>query len=130
VHACTDVTGFGLVGHLLEMVRASAAGAEIYAERVPLLTEALEWATAGIVPGGTKQNLAWTSPFVEWAADIPKVERLLLCDAQTSGGLLLALGAEEAESYVARLRQVGVAPALIGHITEEKGVLVAVRGIP
>jgi selenide, water dikinase len=89
VRACTDVTGFGLLGHLGRMLAASGVGAEIEAAAVPLLPGARELVTAGHVPGGTRRNLEAAQPVVEWnGADEPT--RFLLCDAQTSGGLMAA----------------------------------------
>jgi len=118
VNACTDVTGFGFLGHLREMTTASRVDAEIWAGSVPMLEEALEWATAGIVPGGTRDNLDHVAPGVDWDAEISQVERLLLCDAQTSGGLLISLPAEQGESLVAALQQAGIEDAtIVGRVT-------------
>jgi selenide, water dikinase len=89
VRACTDVTGFGLVGHLGRMLAASGVAAEIDASAVPLLPGALELARAGHVPGGTRRNIDAATPTIEWnGAD--ETSQVLLCDAQTSGGLLAA----------------------------------------
>ncbi len=120
VNACTDVTGFGFLGHLMEMTTASGVDVEIWAGSVPMLEEALEWATAGIVPGGTRDNLDHVTPSVDWSAEISEVERLLLCDAQTSGGLLISLPEERGESLVAALQQAGVEEAtIVGRVTGE-----------
>jgi len=119
VSACTDVTGFGLIGHLLEMTLGSGVDAEVWAERVPLLEDAEAAARAGIVPGGTHENLAHAGERVDWEAAIPPAQRLLLCDAQTSGGLLIAIAAPEAEALLAALHAAGVAAAAcIGRLTE------------
>jgi len=118
VSACTDVTGFGLIGHLLEMTRASEVEAEVAVSAVPILDEAREWAQAGIVPGGTRDNLAHVAPHLEWDPAIPEVERLLLCDAQTSGGLLISLPSQTADALLEALHSAGVeAAARIGRIT-------------
>jgi cysteine desulfurase NifS/selenium donor protein len=120
VSACTDVTGFGLLGHLLEMTAASTVEAEIRVGEVPMLDEAIEWAVAGIVPGGTRDNLDHVAASVEWSTEIPEVERLVLCDAQTSGGLLISLPESQAEELLAALRRAGIAEAaVIGRITGE-----------
>jgi selenium donor protein len=105
VHACTDVTGYGLLGHLREMAAASGVDARIHVAAVPILPGARELAEAGHVPGGTKRNLEDLAEFVDWDETDP-ITRTLLADAQTSGGLLIALPAEAAEGLV---REMGTA---------------------
>jgi selenium donor protein len=118
-HACTDVTGFGLLGHLKEMTRASKVDAVIYANKVPVLKEAWDLAAADVVPGGTLSNLDFVSDTVEWDESISRNHRLVLCDAQTSGGLIIAVGAENKEKMLKALRKNGVAEAAhIGDFTE------------
>jgi selenide,water dikinase len=91
VHACTDVTGFGLLGHLRNLLGGGGVAARLRAAAVPLLSGARDWAARDAVPGGTVRNqeaaVAWTT----WAPAVPEALRILLCDAQTSGGLLLAV---------------------------------------
>ena len=87
--AATDVTGFGLLGHLHRMLLASGVAAEIDASAVPLIDGALDLARSGVVPGGTKRNHASVDPHVDWG-ELTEPEQLLLADAQTSGGLLVA----------------------------------------
>lgn len=116
VHAATDVTGFGLIGHLLEMLRASGVGAEIEAAAVPVLPGARELAELGHVPGGTERNLADAAGSVTWATGVDDVTRVLLCDAQTSGGLLISVGAERAEGLVEVLRGSGHAATVVGRV--------------
>jgi selenide,water dikinase len=114
-HALTDVTGFGLLGHLRNMVTASQVGARVYLDRVPVLPAAWEYVRAGIAPGGTHANHRFLADCVGYAADLTKEEQLLLCDAQTSGGLLAAVAPDRAEAVLAALRQGGVpAAAAIG----------------
>jgi selenide,water dikinase len=90
VVCATDVTGFGLLGHLHKLARASAVTAVIDAAAVPYLDGAREAVRAGYVSGGTRRNLEWVAPHVEWRSGLADDERLLLADAQTSGGLLIA----------------------------------------
>jgi len=90
VTCATDVTGFGLLGHLYKLARASHVTAVIDAAAVPYLDGAWEAARAGYVSGGTRRNLAWVDPHTDWSTRIDEPERLLLADAQTSGGLLVA----------------------------------------
>jgi cysteine desulfurase len=106
-HACTDVTGFGLLGHLREMAVASGKDAEIEAGAVPVLEPSREMAAADVVPGGTLDNLEHVSPFVDWAPGLSRVDRLLLADAQTSGGLLIAVPAGRVEALLQALRAGG-----------------------
>lgn len=96
VHACTDVTGFGLLGHLHEMTAGSGVGARISFRRVPVLHDVIDLAARGIVPGGSKRNLAYVEPFVSFDATLDAVQQLVLADAQTSGGLLIAVAPEHA----------------------------------
>jgi cysteine desulfurase len=108
-HACTDVTGFGLLGHLREMAAGSGLDVELAAGTVPVLDPARELAAADVVPGGTLDNLEHVSPFVDWSPGQSRVDRLLLADAQTSGGLLIAIPAERTGTLLAALRARGVA---------------------
>jgi selenide, water dikinase len=102
VHACTDVTGYGLLGHLLEMVTASGVSARIDPSSVDRLPAARELAAAGHIPGGTHRNLKDLEGSVDWG-DTDGVTRTLLADAQTSGGLLMALAPDAARSLVDEL---------------------------
>jgi selenide,water dikinase len=118
VHAATDVTGFGLLGHLHNMLAASAAAAEIDAALVPFFADAAELAARGAVPGGTERNRAALAASVTFAAAVPEATRVLLCDAQTSGGLLLAVPDARAEALVTALKKEGTpAAARIGRVT-------------
>src|SRR5262245_20210712 len=98
--SATDVTGFGLLGHLKHVVEASNVAADLEATAVPLLEGVLDLAAAGRVPGGTRRNLAYAAPVTEFSASVPEALRLLLADAQTSGGLLLCVPAPRAEEAV------------------------------
>ena len=117
VHAATDVTGFGLLGHLGEMAAGSGVGAEIQAGAVPILPGALELLTRGFVPGGTRRNLAQLAARVTFAPGLPAGTDLLLADAQTSGGLLIAVAPERADALLRALRARAVGAALIGRLT-------------
>ena len=117
VTAATDVTGFGLLGHLHRMLAASGAAATVTAGTVPLLPAARDLAAAGFVSGGTRANTARISPFVNLDPAIPGDLAVLLYDAQTSGGLLLAVPAASAGTLLADLRARGLPAALIGEVT-------------
>jgi len=117
VHAATDVTGFGLLGHLRTLLEASGAAAELHAAAVPLLPRAREAAERGAVPGGTERNMASGADAVHFAAGVDQTTRLLLADAQTSGGLLIAVAAERAGALVAALvRERTPVAAVIGRV--------------
>jgi selenide,water dikinase len=119
-HAATDVTGFGLLGHLLEMLAASGVGAELWLDAVPVVAGTWDLVRAGIYPGGSQRNLDHVSPRVDFG-DLDQAERLLLADAQTSGGLLIAVAAEQAPRLAAELAARGVPAAAIGRVTDEPG---------
>ena len=115
VHAATDVTGYGLLGHLLEMVTGARLSATIRLREVPVLPEAWDLAARGIVPGGTQRNLAAVSPSVVWEADLREIEQVVLADAQTSGGLLIAVAPEKTGALVDALQSRGtLAAAVVG----------------
>ncbi|MFP4047077.1 MAG: selenide, water dikinase SelD [Bacteroidales bacterium] len=111
VSACTDVTGFGLLGHLSEMVKASDTGAEIYANKVPLIQETQEFAGANTIPGGTYDNMAYLKDTLLWEEDIPEFKKLILCDAQTSGGLLIALPEKYKDTILNQFQHNGIEKA-------------------
>lgn len=117
VHAATDVTGFGLLGHLRNVTAASQVEALVRLSQVPVLPAAWEYVRAGIAPGGTHANLRFLADWVEFASELSKEEQLMLADAQTSGGLLAALPQEEAEAALAALHRAGAGEArVVGEI--------------
>ena len=118
VDAATDVTGYGLLGHLAEVCRASGVAARVRASAPELLPGAIELAAEGSRPGGTDRNRRWVEEIVTWADSIEEARRVLLCDAQTSGGLLACLPEEEAELAADELREAGYAAAVVGSIEE------------
>ncbi len=120
VSACTDVTGFGLLGHLKEMDGGSGVGARLSYGAVPILDGVVDLARAGVIPGGTKRNLAYVQDTVTFAAELTELEQLVIADAQTSGGLLLSVPAARATTLARALRDHGVeVVAEIGAITAE-----------
>ena len=117
VHAATDVTGFGLLGHLHNMLAASGVAAELDPASIPLLPKAMELAERGAIPGGTKRNREALESFVKFGAKVPEPVRVLLCDAQTSGGLLIAVEADRANTLLAALeREATPAAVRIGRV--------------
>ena len=128
VRSMTDVTGFGLLGHLSEMCAGSGVSAELWTTRLPLLPGAADLAMAGIVPGGTRRNLAHVEARTRWIDGFEEWERLLHADAQTSGGLLLAVSADELDATLRDLELAGTpAAALIGRFVPSEGTLITVR---
>ncbi len=129
--AATDVTGFGLLGHLQRMLDASGVGAIVDAAAVPFLDGVLQLAVADVVPSGTKRNHAFLRPFTDWG-ELTQPEQFALADAQTSGGLLIA--STDGERLVAALTQRGIAWAEIGVTTATDPGRIAltgrVQGIP
>jgi selenide,water dikinase len=118
-HAATDVTGFGLLGHLRNLASASRCAAEVWRAAVPALPAAERYVRSGIAPGGTHANWRFLGDWVTYGEGLDKPEQLLLCDAQTSGGLLIALPAARATALIAELGQRGVScAAIVGKIVE------------
>ena len=128
IHACTDVTGFGLLGHLKEMAQASAMDAVLYHEEVPILEPARDFAASGVIPGGTKANLDFVSEAVHWESTISETTKYLLSDAQTSGGLLFALPANQKDEVLKRLQAQNISEAAcIGEFTKEGSGMIFVK---
>ncbi len=125
VRAATDITGFGLIGHLSSMCRASCVSAEIDPAKVPSISrEIIDLIKDGCVPGGTEQNLAGANAIVEWG-DAAPAQRLLLCDAQTSGGLLLCVAPSKLDRVLRVLRRAGTpSAAIIGKIIRKRSKLI------
>ena len=116
--AATDVTGYGLTGHLGNMVRASGVAARIDAAKVPVLDGVGALIEAGHVPGGTRRNLADGAAHVSYEGEVSDTTRLLLADAQTSGGLLIACPADRTATLVGELRPSGDMAVVVGKITD------------
>jgi len=117
VHACTDVTGFGLAGHLKEMSVASGCNVTIYPGKIPFISEAHNMAAAGIIPGGTYNNHRYVKKDIDFGS-YNRTMQLLLCDAQTSGGLLIAMNSDDSKTYLSDLNNSGITDAaIIGEFT-------------
>ena len=120
VNACTDVTGYGLLGHLREMTTASKVGAQVRLREVPVIPEIWDLLKEDLAPGGTHTNREFLEDAVLWDPSISEEEQLALCDAQTSGGLLVAVSAERRTSLLKALKEAGtLAAAEIGEIVED-----------
>ncbi len=127
VHALTDITGFGLLGHLIEMLNGARVGARLIAGDVPVLEEVWPLARDGVYPGGAKRNLDRFDRSVIWPDATPEEMKLVLADPQTSGGLLIAIAPHELDRLIARLADAKVpAAAVIGEITSQQPRVVQV----
>ncbi|MDQ1909871.1 selenide, water dikinase SelD [Paenibacillus sp. GD4] len=130
VHGCTDVTGFGLLGHAAEMAKGSGVGLRIGRAQVPVLPRVRELAEAGFVPGGTKNNFAHLEGTISFEDGIDQIDQYILCDAVTSGGLLIAVAEEKAEALLADLVQAGVEASLVGEaVAEHPGQIRIVKSL-
>lgn len=116
VHACTDITGFGLLGHLYEMASGSKVNVQILLDNVPIISEAYDLAMMDIIPGGTLNNLSFVNPHVNFDYGISHIDQVLLADAQTSGGLLISLPEEDAEALLTTLLEKDIQAAKIGRV--------------
>ena len=123
--AVTDVTGFGLIGHLIEMCKNSQVTAEINFSDIKFLPGAIELANDGIMPGGSKRNLEYSEKFVEFSNSLSDLQKLLTCDAQTSGGLLISLPDNEADEYIKALGSRSASK--IGNIISQDSSIVSVK---
>jgi selenide,water dikinase len=120
-HACTDITGFGLTGHALEMAKGSGVDIVLESRAVPCIPEAISFARDGVVPGGTESNLEYVKEWVEFDASVPENMQFVLCDAMTSGGLLIALSPEKTPALMKALSIRGVQGHLVGRAQRGDG---------
>jgi selenide,water dikinase len=117
VSACTDVTGFGLLGHMAEMVCGSGMSVRVFSRQVPLLTEALEFASMGLIPAGAYKNREFRESMIEFAKTVERSRQDILVDPQTSGGLLIAVEGYQGDELVGALKDAGIHDAAqIGEI--------------
>lgn len=122
VHAATDVTGFGLLGHLSEMLGRGEVGVQVEADSVPVLDGVSNLVERDIVPGGTRRNMVSTAHLTDWSERVTAIQRIVLCDAQTSGGVLIAVDPSAARAVLADLSSRGVTGAArIGTFTDRVG---------
>jgi len=127
INACTDITGFGLLGHLKEMLDNKNISAEIFADKVPVIKGTEDLVTAGIIPGGSMRNLEYSKNWVEWSPKIGENKKIIFADSQTSGGLLISTDPVTAKKLVGEMTNNGVEHAkIIGKICEKKKKLINV----
>jgi selenide,water dikinase len=126
VHAATDVTGFGLIGHAREMAAGSDVSLRIDSAKVPLLEGAMDCVRAGFIPGGLKNNREFAECLVGYEANVPEEIRTILFDPQTAGGLLLSVARSDADSLVTALNNAGVPAVEIGEVLPQEKPLIRV----
>jgi len=119
IHSCTDVTGFGLAGHLLEMAKGSRKDILIHTEKVPLLKNALDFANMGLVPAGAHKNRKFFEPLTRIDPALDRAAVDLMFDPQTSGGLLISLDKNQARAFVEKMKTIGQEAWIIGEIKDE-----------
>ena len=119
VGACTDVTGFGLLGHLAEMVCGSGMSVRVFSQQVPVIPEALDFAAMGLIPAGAYKNREFRESMIEFAETVSRSRQDVLVDPQTSGGLLISVDAHQGDNLVAALKDAGIGDAAqIGEILD------------
>jgi len=126
VHALTDITGFGLIGHAREMALASGVGLRIHSRHVPLLPGAIECVHEGLIPGGLKNNREFAERVVRFAPEVPEDVRTLLFDPQTAGGLLIAVAGGDAKPLEQKLAAASVPVSKIGEVIESTKPLIQI----
>jgi selenide,water dikinase len=120
VSTATDITGFGLIGHLYEVLSASKVCARLFSQQVPFFEDAIRLADMAIVPGGTIANSKSFDPYVKWEKSVSDTTRILMNDAQTSGGLLIFVPGNTKERLITALQKEGILAAHIGDVFSEE----------
>ena len=128
VSACTDVTGFGLLGHLSELTTASKVDVEINADQVPIIPEAIEFAAGNVIPGGSTNNLNYFAKYIDWDNNISDVDKIVFNDAQTSGGLLFTVKQDQKDQVIDALKSNGIKFAShIGNVLSAGNGIITVK---
>jgi selenide,water dikinase len=121
INACTDITGFGLLGHLAEMISDSCLSARVFSDRVPIIPEALEFAAMGLIPAGTYNNREFRESMITFAESVKRSVQDVLFDPQTSGGLLISAASGQADALVKTLQDAGISDASeIGEVLKDE----------
>lgn len=120
VHACTDITGFGLLGHIAEMVTGSPSGISLASKSIPIIPKTLDYARTGLVPAGMYKNREFREHMVEFASSVDRITQDVLFDPQTSGGLLICVERDRANDLLLELKEKGIKDAaIIGEVLAE-----------
>ena len=126
-HACTDITGFGLIGHASHLIQEGETGIEFDFNEIPFFPEVMDLSRKEVYPGGLERNREFYSPQVEFRGRIPQYKRNLLFDPQTSGGLLIALSPAKTELMVEKLKKLKIHAVIIGKIIKDTGHKIIVK---
>jgi selenide, water dikinase len=129
VRCATDITGFGLLGHARNIARASACTVEIDAAALPMLEGVAELVENGLIPGGSRRNLAFADTWTQWDHGVSELQRTVATDAQTSGGLLLAVAPSRSDELIAAIRATGTLAQSVGRLTGDMAGGVRVRAV-
>ena len=125
IHAATDVTGFGLIGHGLEMARGAGLCVELWVDALPVIPEAVTLMASGVVPGATRRNLEFVEDSTTWDADVNEIDQKIVADPQTSGGLLFAVAADKVSALIAACEAAGcLCATAVGRVVSGQGVRV------
>ena len=128
VHSCTDITGFGFLGHIIQMAKNSSVCLNINSSSLPYFPEALEFAAKGMYPGGLSRNRDFYQGSVEFSGNVPQPVRDLLFDPQTSGGLLISVSARKANRLLHNLKEAGISTAaIVGEVSAAPAGIVQVN---
>jgi selenide, water dikinase len=127
IHAATDITGFGLIGHAREIAAGSGVSLRIDSAKIPLLEGALDCVRAGLIPGGLKNNRDFAECMVSYGPSVPEEIRTILFDPQTAGGLLLSVARSDAQALLAALRHAGVPAVEIGEVLPSAKPLIKIE---
>jgi len=120
VHACTDITGFGLLGHLAEMVKSSGTSVKLWADKIPVIPETFEYAAMGLIPAGAYKNREFRESMVSFSPSVEYTLQLIMFDPQTSGGLLIAIESRYAEALLDELKKKGLTDSqIIGEVISD-----------
>ena len=128
VHSCTDVTGFGLMGHSCEMAQGSGCTLHLDISRIPYHPEALEMAEMGLIPAGAYRNRDFAEKAAEIRGEVSRAMQDILYDPQTSGGLLIAVDGRDGEAMLREMRDTIPGAAEIGYVTEAEGKAIILEG--
>ncbi len=127
VHACTDITGFGLLGHIAEMVVDSEFGIKIQSDMIPIISGAIDYAGMGLIPAGAYKNREFREKMVDISSSVDRTIQDILFDPQTSGGLLICVDSKSADDLLIRLKNKGMNAAIIGEVLSEPKGRIVVR---
>ena len=127
-NACVDISGFGLTGHVLEILNASNLSGILYSSEIPIMKGVFELAKKNIFPDGTRENFKYSDQYIQWDSNIQNYEKLIYSDAQTSGGLLISINKEKAKLLLKQLHSEGITDsAIIGEITENQNTKLIIK---